>query len=74
VLSNKNFEKFVAVSMKKKESFTRREQEIIKWRTEDRRVDGEKAGKGDVGEESEAAAGDQPNPELLGLDPAKLLG
>lgn len=42
--------------------------------TEDRGVDGEEAGEGDVGEEGEAAAGDEPNPELLGLDPAQLLG
>lgn len=40
--------------------------------TEDRRVYGEEPGKGDVGEQSEAAAGDQPDPQLLGLDPAQL--
>jgi hypothetical protein len=42
--------------------------------TEDRRVDGEEAREGDVGEQGEAAAGDEPDAQLLGLDPAQLLG
>jgi hypothetical protein len=42
--------------------------------TEDRRVDGEEAGEGQVGEQREAASGDQPDAELLRLDPSQLLG
>jgi hypothetical protein len=37
-------------------------------RTEDRGVDCEELGEGDVGEEREAAAGDEADAQLLGLD------
>ena len=42
--------------------------------TENWRVDSEEPGKGQVGEQREAAAGHQPDAQLLGLDLAEFLG